>query len=104
MKAYDMVRWDAVIEVLKALNTPQHLVELISECITTPRFSVNFNGEQVGYFSSTNGLRQGDPLSPYLFALVMEIFNRIRDRFLKGYFIALSMFVTIYSFMYDHVL
>lgn len=65
MKAFGMVKWEAVLRVLKATNTSDFFVDLINQCITTPRFSVNFNSKQVRYFDSTNGLRQGDPLSPY---------------------------------------
>ncbi|GJV55061.1 RNA-directed DNA polymerase, eukaryota, reverse transcriptase zinc-binding domain protein [Tanacetum coccineum] len=46
-------------------------------CITTASFSICVNGEIKGYFKGGRGLRQGDPISPYLFTLVIEAFNMI---------------------------
>ena len=44
----------------------------IEECITLPRFSICINGELKGLFLGGRGLKQGDPLSLYLFVLVVE--------------------------------
>lgn len=51
------------------------------------RFSVLVNGESAGFFASSRGLRQGDPLSPFLFILVMEALSRLMDRAALGGFI-----------------
>jgi hypothetical protein len=49
----------------------------IKQSISTVRFSVLINGAPCGYFGSSRGVRQGDPLSSFLFDLVMEAFSRM---------------------------
>jgi len=76
-KAYDHVSWEFVMVILEKMGFPSKWRSWIFFCISTVRFSVLINGESSGFFSSSRGLRQGDPLSRLLFILVMEALNRL---------------------------
>ncbi|GJQ98638.1 RNA-directed DNA polymerase, eukaryota, reverse transcriptase zinc-binding domain protein [Tanacetum coccineum] len=74
-KAYDTVNWIFIKDILTSFGFPNKMIRWIMVCITTPRFTICVNGERYGYFKGGRGLRQGDPISPHLSTIVMEMLN-----------------------------
>ncbi|GKA34928.1 RNA-directed DNA polymerase, eukaryota, reverse transcriptase zinc-binding domain protein [Tanacetum coccineum] len=83
-KAYDTVNWKFLEKALRLFGFHTKMIQWIMLCVTTPSYSICLNGERHGFFKGGRGLRQGDPLSPYLFTLVMEVFNLIIQQEIKG--------------------
>ncbi|GKE42094.1 hypothetical protein Tco_1469378 [Tanacetum coccineum] len=79
-KAYDTVDWVFLRVVLIGFGFHDRMVSWIMECVATTSYSISINGSLHGYFKGKRGLRQGDPLSPYLFTPIMEVLTFMLHR------------------------
>lgn len=98
-KAFDFISWDAIKNTLYLMNFPYKFIEWIIACIFSPNFTYLINRYQSNCFKSKRCIRQGDPLSPYLFILVLSSLitkvinmNKITPFSLRGTMVSHLMF------------
>ena len=70
-KAYDRVKWSFVHSCLISCNLDPFSIKLIMNCVSQASSSVLVNGRKMEAFRHSRGLRQGDPMSPYLFNICL---------------------------------
>ncbi|GAU45807.1 hypothetical protein TSUD_87100 [Trifolium subterraneum] len=83
-KAYDMLRWDFIHKTLQEVGFPPGMIEVIMHGVTTVTTNVKWNGARTEYFRPYRGIRQGDPMSPYLFVLCMDKLSHMISQAVDG--------------------
>ncbi|PNX56602.1 ribonuclease H, partial [Trifolium pratense] len=82
-KAYDTVDWHALQHILREVGLPNQFVRWIMLGVTSVSYKFNIHGKHTSFMKARRGLRQGDPISPLLFVVVMEYLHRTLQRLTK---------------------
>ena len=88
-KAYDRVEWNCLKRIMQKMGFAEKWVTLVMQCLSTVTYAIKINGVPRGHIIPSRGLRQGDPLSPYLFLLCAEglsamLHQAVQEKRLRG--------------------
>lgn len=108
-KAYDTVSWSFLFDMLAKFGFDLKWIRWIRACVSSSSLSVLVNGSPTQDFLVQRGLRQGDPLSPFLFLLVAEGLARLVDKAVgvgvfEGFVINENLSYSLVQFADDTVL
>ena len=76
-KAYDKLNWQFLAGILKAFGFMEEWTNWVMNMVASAFFSILVNGSPSSPFNVSRGIRQGDPLSPFLFIIVVEGVGRM---------------------------
>lgn len=82
-RAYDRVEWDFIRDILLQMGFHENLVKLIMVRVCSVKYTVTHGMHEIGQIYPSRGIKQGDPLSPYLFILCTEELSELIKRY-KG--------------------